>query len=127
MWKSRLAQRRQLDRAREEPVVEEATREERLSRNQAVFRAINERMRELNEAFDDLVPTHTYACECANLSCLEQIEVPPGDYEAVRRHSRRFFVAPSDSHVIPDIERIVVKAPQYWIVEKFTAPPPLDN
>ena len=50
-------------------------RELRAARNQALFRAVNEKLRELNEAFSDVSETYAIACECANVSCVETLQV----------------------------------------------------
>jgi hypothetical protein len=42
-----------------------------------------------------------------------------GEYEVVRRGGARFFVAPSDEHVWPDVERVIECRDGYWIVEKM--------
>ena len=45
-------------------------RDLRAARNQALFRVVNEKMRELNEAFSDVSETYAIACECADVSCV---------------------------------------------------------
>ena len=58
-------------------------------------------------------------CECADPECSEQIALEAGEYESVREHSTLFAVAPSDEHVFADVERIVEKHENYWLVEKI--------
>jgi hypothetical protein len=50
------------------------TRAARAGRNQALYREINERVREINEAFDAL-PIGEWICECANEECFETIDM----------------------------------------------------
>ena len=38
------------------------------------------------------------------------------DYEAIRKDEDRFFVAPSNEHVWPDVERVIERHNDYWIV-----------
>jgi hypothetical protein len=93
-------------------------RELRAAKNQALFRDVNERIEPVNEAFG-LIDAHgNFICECANDTCIEQISVSISEYEAVRREPTRFFVAPNDEHVWPDVEVIVEKTDRYWVVEK---------
>ena len=100
--------------------MESATHEERearAARNQSLFRSINERIESLNEAFEHLTQTATIACECADTSCVEMIDVRPEEYEAVRGNPRHFVVRPG--HVYPDVETVVDEAEAYVIVEKI--------
>ena len=92
--------------------------ERRVAENQALFREVNERVRDLNET---LPPTlvSTWICECANTGCVERVELAPEEYEAVRAHPARFLVYPDDTHVVADVERIVTRYERYWVVEKL--------
>jgi hypothetical protein len=40
------------------------------------------------------------------------------EYNEVREDAARFFVAPSDEHVWPDVERVVRRNDRFWVVEK---------
>jgi 5-bromo-4-chloroindolyl phosphate hydrolysis protein len=94
-------------------------REVRAARNQALFRAVNEQMTTLNEAFAQMVGTFAVACECADTSCVEMIEIAPEQYRAVRAEPRRFVV--HVGHVYPDVEVVVHESPAYVVVEKVAA------
>jgi hypothetical protein len=94
-------------------------RELRAARNQSLFRAVNEKLRELNEAFSDVSETYAIACECADVSCVETLSVQMDEYLAVREHSRRFVVL--SEHVFPDVERVVSSTDGYVVVEKAAA------
>ncbi len=91
-------------------------REIRAARNQAMFRAVNEKIRELNEAFAAAAGTFTMACECADATCLAMIEIAPADYEAIRADPRRFAVL--HGHLDADIEDVVAEADGYQVAEK---------
>src|SRR5215218_7509969 len=73
----------------------------RVGQNQALYREVNERVKELNEAFDALLPLGEWICECANESCFEKIEMTHEEYEAVRAGERRFFVKPDEATSFP--------------------------
>lgn len=94
-------------------------REARAARNQALFRSINERIESLNEAFEHVTQTFTVACECADMTCVEMLDVAPGEYEGVRAESRQFIVR--TGHIYPDVETVVREADGYVIVEKVAA------
>ena len=90
-------------------------REVRAVRNQALFRAVNEKMRSLNDSLTSLTD-FAIACECADTSCTEMIEIDSDEYLVVRAESRRFAVLPG--HVYPDVETVVRELEQYVVVEK---------
>lgn len=92
-------------------------REVRAARNQSVFRAINEKMAELDASFSALTDTCTIACECADTGCVETLELTREAYQAVRSEPRHFAVLPG--HVIPDVERVVEEHGNYVVVEKL--------
>jgi hypothetical protein len=87
-------------------------------RTQALFRDVNERVREINDAFSGLVPLGEWICECADQSCAQRIALTPEEYEAVRSKPTWFAVAPGDAHVFDAIEEVVARNDRYWIVEK---------
>src|SRR5215210_3838117 len=99
---------------------ETTTRAARAARNQALYREVNERVRQLNEAFDSLYPAGEWICECANPECFKTIEMTHEEYELVRTEAggKRFFVKPDDAHVIPEVENVVERHERYWVVEK---------
>ena len=88
--------------------------ETRAGGEQILFREINERIRIL--AADNY---SCFLCECANLNCIETIEVPLWEYEQVRRVPTHFVVRPE--HVIREVELVVASGPGYVVVEKFGA------
>jgi hypothetical protein len=94
-------------------------RETRAAQNQTLFRDINERVRELNEGFSFVLPVAEWICECANDTCTELIEMTAAEYEAIRGDGARFFVAPGDEHVRPDVEKVTEATDRYWVVEKI--------
>ena len=94
-------------------------RQERAAKNQALFREVNERVRDVNESFHTLASAVSdWVCECANETCVERLELRIEQYEAIRDDGTTFLVAPSDEHVWPDVERVVERNDNYWIVQK---------
>jgi hypothetical protein len=85
--------------------------------NQALFRAANERTRELNQTFATVTDTFWITCECADTGCIEPIEIHPHEYLAVRVEPRHFAVL--RGHVYPDVEIVVRTTDAFVVVEKI--------
>ena len=96
--------------------ISEDERETRAARNQAMFRAVNDKIRELNETFAVFTGTFTIACECADAHCVGTISIKPADYETIRANPRRFAILPG--HLDTDIESVVDEAECYQVAEK---------
>ncbi len=96
-------------------------RQRRASGNHALFRSVNDRIKQLNEAFEAFSPYGDWTCECMDIQCVEIVQMTLGEYEAVRGHSDRFLVAPADRHVLPQVEQIIERTDRFWLVEKIGA------
>ena len=94
-------------------------RDLRAARNETLFRAVNEKLRELNEAFSEVSEMYAIACECADVSCVETLHVSVQEYLTVREHPRRFLVL--RDHVYENVERVLSSADGYVVVEKTAA------
>lgn len=94
-------------------------REERLARNEALFRDVNERVREAAAAHGVGQHMYQFFCECSNVDCTFQLHATLAEYEAVRAHGSRFVVAPE--HWLPEVETIAEKNERWWTVEKHGA------
>jgi hypothetical protein len=91
----------------------------RAARNQSLFRDINERIEQLNQAFETVLPLSEWVCECADAGCVEHIELSLAEYEALRADGNRFAVVPG--HEVADVERVVDRFERYVVVEKLGA------
>jgi len=98
---------------------DERGRQVRAAKNQSLFREVNERVNEIGQYPGSNSYTAAAICECANPECSEEISLTAEEYESLRAHSTCFAVAPSDEHVFADVERIVDKHENYWVVEKI--------
>jgi hypothetical protein len=87
----------------------------RAARNQSLFREINERVEDLNGAFNELVPLGDWVCECADDACTERMAMTIPEYEAVREHATWFAMLPG--HEQPEVERLVKANERYAVVE----------
>jgi hypothetical protein len=95
-------------------------RARRVGENEALFRSVNEQVRGLNEAFV-VSDTLRIVCECGVQSCIDQIEIEPAAYEALRADPTLFAVKPGDE--LPDHETVVVRNEDYSIVRKDRGEP----
>lgn len=93
-------------------------REQRLARNEAVFRDVNENIQRLAEQLEGEREHHLYeyCCECANVSCDKRVRLTIREYEAVREHPTWFALV--EGHELPDIETVVQRQPRYLVVAK---------
>jgi hypothetical protein len=91
-------------------------REKRLAQNEALFREINERVRELAATHGEDEHVYTFFCECSNTDCTLQVELTTAAYETVRADPTRFVVAVG--HQLPEIEHVVERHETWWVVQK---------
>ena len=92
--------------------------EARGARTQSLFRDVNERVMDINEAFGIAIAHADWICECADTACTERIFLTMQEYEAVRASPIRFAIAPSAEHFFEDLEVVVDKSERFWVVEK---------
>ena len=94
-------------------------REERLAKNEALFREVNERVAEVAANYIEVETTSDpveFTCECGRADCAEPITMTVVEYEAVRALPTRFAVAPA--HEQPEVEAVVERHKSYVVVEK---------
>ena len=89
--------------------------EESLARNEAVFRAVNERIRELGARFGS--EGFEFICECADETCTERVRLTVDQYDHIRALPTRFVVV-AGHEASPLVERVVFRNPQFAIVHK---------
>ena len=90
---------------------------DRAARNEALFRRVNERVEDINRAFEPILGETDFFCECADIECMDKIRMSLEDYEALRQESTHFAVKPG--HEDPATERAVEERVGYVIVEKI--------
>lgn len=95
-------------------------RKRRVGLNEALFRDVNERMKEMNETFATFSGTMEIVCECGASDCLERITIPPDDYERLRADSTTFAVVPG--HETSNVE-VVVQRGEYDVIRKLAGWP----
>jgi len=91
-------------------------REERLARNETLFRSVNENIEKA--ATSDWPDEHVFEffCECSNVDCNLLLPMTVAAYEHVRADPKQFVVAPG--HDLPEIETVVFRTNSYQVVIK---------
>jgi hypothetical protein len=91
-------------------------REQRLAKNETIFRDVNERIEETAAA--QAIDPHLFEflCECSNIDCTLRLPLTLAAYEQARADPTQFVVAPG--HDLPEIEEVVHRAEGYQVVRK---------
>ena len=95
-----------------------ADMQDRIGRNEATFRSINEDIERGRDAEDDRTLVG-FVCECGSAECSRLIELTPAEYEAVRSDPCRFAIV--DGHELLEVEEVVEKHDRYAVVRKLEA------
>jgi hypothetical protein len=90
-------------------------REERVAKNEILFRQVNERILQIENDRWRVDPVD-FMCECGDVRCTRVIQLTIDDYERLRGDPTHFGVIPG--HEIPEIETVVERHPHYLVVEK---------
>lgn len=93
----------------------------RVSKNELLFREVNERLRRLGEDFSLVSEEAEFVCECGNSSCIERVHMSLADYEEIRSDPKRFFVV--KGHEAPEYEKILKETSGYLVIEKLPGGP----
>ncbi|MDQ3993911.1 MAG: hypothetical protein M3265_03855 [Actinomycetota bacterium] len=92
---------------------------DRLAKNEALFRDVNERVREIDERQVVATGTDTlwdFLCECGHADCTQPISLRIDEYERARSSPVLFAVVPG--HERPEVERVVEANERFVLVEK---------
>jgi hypothetical protein len=92
-----------------------SSREERMAKNEAATRKLNE---EIEAAYEGASASNRFdmVCECALAMCDGSIDITMDEYRHVRMDPRQFAVVPE--HFIGYIERIVYENDRFAVVAK---------
>jgi hypothetical protein len=90
--------------------------QQRTARNEAIFREINEGIRRGRWPGEEDSMT-SFRCECASLGCSDMLALSFREYEQIRKHPRRFLVAPGHERL--DVEVVVETKTTYFVVQKI--------
>jgi hypothetical protein len=90
--------------------------QERIARNEATFRRINEDIERGRDADDDATLIG-FVCECGSADCARLIELTSAEYEAIRSDPYQFAIV--HGHEYPTVESIVERHDRYAVVRKL--------
>lgn len=90
--------------------------DERIGRNEATFRSINEDIERGRDADDDRTLVG-FVCECGSADCSRLIELTPAEYEWVRADPCRFAIV--NGHEIEEVESVIERHDRYAVVRKL--------
>jgi hypothetical protein len=93
------------------------SRQQRVAKNEALFRRVNERIEEINEALVGDSESD-FLCECGSDDCTAPVNLTVSEYEEVRSNPTHFLIA--HGHDVADVERVVRETDRYAVVEKFS-------
>jgi hypothetical protein len=96
-------------------------RARRVGLNEAIFRQVNEQIRDVNRDLGTDEGMLTVICECGHSDCTERLEVSVSAYERIRSDSTLYVIAPG--HEIPAVERVVEQADGFEVVRKDEGEP----
>ena len=92
-------------------------REQAVGKNEALFREVNERIREITTDYGDA----EFLCECGDPTCALPVSLGLEEYEAVRRDPAQFVIV--RGHEAPDVEDVVVGNERFAVVRKRPGTP----
>ena len=91
--------------------------QEVIARNDATFRAANERIRDVAEEQEmtELVP---FICECADERCTQIVQLSLEEYESIRREPTHFLNAIAHDAAARGAGDVVEQNDRYVVLEK---------
>jgi hypothetical protein len=93
--------------------------EARLARNEVMFRAINDRIRELAARVEHMTDeVRAFICECADETCVERVSLSLSQYDDLRANPARFVVV-RGHEATPLVERVIFRGSVFTIVQKI--------
>lgn len=96
-------------------------RARRVGLNEAIFRQVNEQIRDLDRGFGTEQSTMSVICECGSSDCTERLELRVEEYERVRSDARLYVIVPG--HQIPSVESVVEQRDGFDVVQKDEGAP----
>jgi hypothetical protein len=94
-------------------------REERVARNEAMTREMNEEIEQAHPRSP--ADNFRVICECGNSDCTRVIAIAVDEYEEVRSDARHFVVV--GAHVMSDVEEVVRETERFTVVRKREGTP----
>lgn len=95
----------------------ERRRKHQIARNEALFREVNESVREVSAGGS--TETTEFLCECGDEDCTETIELRNEEYESVRVDPLLFVIV--RGHEIAEVEDLVARNERFDVVRKHAS------
>jgi hypothetical protein len=92
------------------------SREERVARNETLFREVNERIEQVNRDMVEPEGEADFLCECGDPECTAPVSLTLAEYEEVRGEATHFAIVPG--HSDPSVEIVVAVNERFAVVEK---------
>jgi hypothetical protein len=99
-------------------------RTSRRSRNQALFRDVNDRIAELAASHEGFGETQGFICECSQMGCTAQVQIPVHEYARLRENPCAFLVLPG--HEDAAHEDVLSRRADYLVVQTRANAKPSD-
>jgi hypothetical protein len=97
-----------------------SSREDRIAKNEAVVREINEGIEDAKAA--DASGGHVrMLCECGREDCNEFVAITLSEYEQIRSDARTFLIA--KDHTVPDVDFVLSETDRFAVVQKREGTP----
>ena len=99
----------------------------RRAENEALFRNLNERLKELDDRLDTAAvgapvqDREEFFCECGQLNCMARFAMTRALYESIRAYEDRFAVL--EEHVDMNIESVIERHQGFVVVKKDPGEP----
>ena len=93
------------------------SRQQRVAKNEALFRQVNERIEDVNESLGADEPAD-FLCECGDENCTAPVSVTLAEYEQVRSDPTHFVIA--HGHDVIDVERVIGENERFAVVKKLS-------
>jgi hypothetical protein len=91
-------------------------RDESKTRNEELFRNVNEQIEALSQTVERHDPVMEYLCECDRRECYEKVRATRAEYESVRSDPTHFIVFLG--HQDPSVEWVFASNDRFLVVEK---------
>jgi len=93
--------------------------QERVARNDALFRESNEKIADVAESIETDLPRVPFICECADRACTQIVRMTLEEYEEVRSDPRTFVNVPGHQVAAQGAGVVVEERERYNIVRKI--------
>jgi hypothetical protein len=90
-------------------------RQERLAKNESLFRSLNENINDLAARLGGTRPFE-FICECSTSGCFERLSLTLPEYERIRQNGTHFLLFPGHEDI--EIEQVIATREAFVVVEK---------